>query len=131
MRVGDNLPELLVEITHRDLIRYAGAANDYLPQHWDRDMMRGDGFADVVVHGWLGCAHLCRAATAVFAPDRWVLDRYAVRYRRPLHPGPVVCGGRLVACDGETREVSGWIRDAGGATVTTASMWFAARTGGC
>ena len=127
MRPGDELPELVLNITHGDLIRYAGGANDYLPQHWDRDRMRGDGFPDVVVHGWLGCAHLCRAATAVFTPDCWVLGRYAVRYRAPLYPGEARCGGAVAALHEGEYEVSGWIKDASGNTVTTATLWYTAR----
>lgn len=125
MKVGDALPELVVDITRQDLVRYAGAANDFLPQHWDQALMRGQGFDDVVVHGWLGAAHLCRAATDVFSPDRWLLTCYSVRYRQPLYPGAATCGGTLVASENGKLEVSGWIRDASGAIVTTASLHFA------
>lgn len=121
---GDTLSELALTITRQDLVRYAGAANDYLPQHWDQELMRGQGFPDVVVHGWLGCAHLIRMAAAELTPDRWRLARYAVRYRQPLFPGEVRCGGTVMACDTDGCEIEGWIRDAAGATVTTATMRF-------
>ena len=121
------LPEVVVAITRQDLVRFAGAANDYLPQHWDQDRMRSEGFPDVVVHGWLGCAHLCRAATRVLTPDRWVLSRYAVRYRRPVHPGEVRCGGTVTTGEDGSKQVSGWVSDVAGTIVTTATMEFVAR----
>lgn len=122
------LPELAFAITRQDLVRYAGAANDYLPQHWDQEQMRGEGFPDVVVHGWLGCAHLCRAATAVLTPDRWTLAHYAVRYRRPVYPGEVRCGGTVTTREDGAKQVDGWIKDAKGEIVTTATLEFVART---
>jgi acyl dehydratase len=128
MREPSELPELTVSIARVDLVRYAGAANDYLPQHWDQDKMRGDGFPDVVVHGWLGCAHLCRAATAVLTPDRWMLTRTAVRYHRPVFPGDIRCGGTVAAREDGSREVTGWIKDAEGSVVTTATLEFTSRT---
>lgn len=127
MAPGDTLTELRFEITRQDLVRYAGAANDYLPQHWDRPTMQDQGFADVVVHGWLGCAHLVRAASQLFLPDRWNLARYAVRYREPLYPGEICCGGTVIAAAAHCCEVSGWIKNAGGNTVTTAEFTFVAR----
>jgi hydroxyacyl-ACP dehydratase HTD2-like protein with hotdog domain len=128
--VPDNtvqLPELAIAITRQDLVRYAGAANDYLPQHWDQAMMQSQGFADVVVHGWLGFAHLVRAATQVFTPDRWTLADYSVRYRQTIYPGEVRCGGDVISSDNERCQVSGWIKDASGNVVTTAEMLFVAR----
>jgi acyl dehydratase len=129
MTAVSELPELIVTITRQDLVRYAGAANDYLPQHWDQQLMRGQAFPDVVVHGWLGGAHLCRAATDVLSPDRWKLARYAVRYRRPVHPGEVRCGGTVTTSEDGAKQVSGWITDDKGSIVTTAQLEFVARTG--
>ncbi|WP_296675960.1 MaoC/PaaZ C-terminal domain-containing protein [Novosphingobium sp.] len=129
MPQADCLPELALIITRQDLVRYAGAANDYLPQHWDQAMMQGQGFADVVVHGWLGCAHLLRAATLHFTPGAWDMTEYSVRYRQPLSPGPIVCGGTIMAIDAQRSTVDGWIKDASGAVVTTAEMTFVRRSG--
>jgi hydroxyacyl-ACP dehydratase HTD2-like protein with hotdog domain len=123
------LPELVAAITRQDLVRYAGAANDYLPQHWDQAMMQGQGFADVVVHGWLGCAHLLRAATATLTPDRWWLARYSVRYLQTLYPGEVRFGGDILGSGAGECTVNGWIKDAAGNLVTTAQLIFTDRLG--
>jgi acyl dehydratase len=122
-----SLPDLETEISRLDLVRYAGAANDYLPQHWDQAMMRSQGFPDVVVHGWLGFAILIRAATQVFAPDRWTLCAYSVRYHHAIYPGEICCGGDIRQSDSGRFEVSGWTRNSAGVTVTTASMIFMPR----
>lgn len=118
------LPELVVTIERQDLIRYAGAANDYLPQHWDQATMREQGFADVVVHGWLGLAHLVRTATQVLVPGRWVLTNTAVRYLQAIYPGDITCGGTVHALEGGRREVSGWIKIPDGRIATTAELIF-------
>ncbi len=127
MRVGDELAELVLAISRSDLIRYCGAANDLVPLHWDQDMVRAAGYPDVVVNGWLGCAHLCRAATRVLTPDRWLLARYAVRYRQPLFPGEVRCGGTVARADTEQVVVDAWLRDGSGRVVTTGQLEFGRR----
>lgn len=125
--LANALPELRVSISRQDLVRYAGAANDYLPQHWDQAMMQGQGFADVVVHGWLGFAHLIRAATLHFTPELWTLVNYAVRYRQTLYPGDIVCGGDIKQSNADHYTVDGWIRNPAGDIVTTAELAFARR----
>jgi hydroxyacyl-ACP dehydratase HTD2-like protein with hotdog domain len=117
-------PDLVVSITRQDLIRYAGAANDYLPQHWDQAMMQGQGFPDVVVHGWLGFAHVVRAATAVLTPDKWDLVKYAVRYRQTIFPGEIRCGGQYLLNAAGQCEAKAWIRTDQGEAVTTATLLF-------
>lgn len=126
--VVNSLPELTVSISRQDLVRYAGAANDYLPQHWDQAMMQGQGFADVLVHGWLGFAHLIRAATLHFTPDRWTLASYAVRYRQALYPGDIVCGGDIENTEADRCTVHGRIRNPAGDIATTADLVFTRRT---
>mgnify|MGYP000152008047 CR=1 FL=1 len=88
-----------------------------------------EGFADVVVHGWLGCAHLLRAATATLTPDRWWLARYSVRYLQTLYPGEVRFGGDILGSGAGECTVNGWIKDAAGNLVTTAQLIFTDRLG--
>jgi hydroxyacyl-ACP dehydratase HTD2-like protein with hotdog domain len=124
-----SFPELEVTISRQDLVRYAGAANDYLPQHWDQAIMQAQGFPDVIVHGWLGFAVLARAASQVFTPDRWILSGYSVRYRHPIYPGGICCGGDIRQVDSGRFEVSGWIRNSAGVIVTTAALAFVPKDG--
>lgn len=126
MLAGDALPEMRCNITRQDLVRYAGAANDYLPQHWDQAMMQDQGFADVLVHGWLGAAHLARLITSALTPESWTLNRYSVRYRKPLYPGAICCGGTIINLQDNGIEIDGWIKNSTGETVTTARFWLVA-----
>lgn len=129
MDIGSPLPVLEVSIWREDLVRYAGAANDYLPQHWDQAMMQEQGFPDVVVHGWLGAAHLLRAAGQALPPDEWFLSDYSVRYRRPLYPGTVTCHGEVIAAEPGKLRVEAQILDSESNVVTTAELVYRARCG--
>jgi acyl dehydratase len=93
---GMAIPALTVAIDRAALVRFAGAADDYVPQHWDHPFMIASGYPDVIVHGWLVTAHLCRAV-ALWAPPRvaTVAD-YSVRYHQPFYPGLLHCGGEVV-----------------------------------
>lgn len=119
---GDAVPPLELTVTRADLVRYAGAADDYVRQHWDHPFMIENGFPDVAVHGWLTFAHMCRAVDRWLVPAEWLIDGYSVRYRQPTYPGAMVCGGSVVASDGQRLELDLWAKDGQGATTTTAAM---------
>jgi acyl dehydratase len=116
------IPELRVEISRADLVRYAGAADDYVAQHWDHPFMIESGFPDVAVHGWLTFAHMCRAVTDWLPPSRWSIGGYSVRYLLPTYPGTLVCGGSVVESGSDLLTLALWAQNADGATTTRASM---------
>jgi len=119
---GMNLPPLEVTITRADLVRYAGAADDYVAQHWDQPMMLAAGFDDVVVHGWLGFAHMCRCVTNWAAPTVATIDSYRVRYLRPLYPGRVTCGGLVKEAHDDRARLTLWAQNIAGDKVTIADL---------
>jgi acyl dehydratase len=119
---GVVLPSLDVMITRADLVRYAGAADDYVAQHWDQPMMLAAGFDDVVVHGWLCFAHMCRCVTNWAVPTVATIDSYRIRYLRPLYPGPVSCGGLVENVHGDRAELGLWATNMAGEKVTIADM---------
>lgn len=119
---GEQLPLLHIVITRQDLVRYAGGADDYVRQHWDHPFMIESGFPDVVVHGWLTFAHMCRAVEAWLPPEEARIAGFSVHYRAPTYPGSLSCGGTVVARDRETIMLDLWARDAVGATTTAAEM---------
>jgi acyl dehydratase len=126
---GDTLPPLAVEIDRSALIRYAGAADDYVRQHWDHSFMIGQGYPDVVVHGWLTTAHMLRALTGWVPPAVATLARYAVRYRRPIFPGTLHCGGTVTRSAAGEAEVALWARNADGATLATGTALLTGASG--
>lgn len=119
---GAAVPELHVDITRADLVRYAGAADDYVRQHWDHPFMIENGFPDVAVHGWLTFAHMSRAVTDWLVPARWTIASYSVRYVRPTYPGVLICGGEVLQSDDSSVKLALWSRDSEGATTTKATM---------
>src|SRR5947207_15094730 len=54
--VGDELPPLSVRVTRADLVRYAGAAQDFNPIHWNERVAAEVGLPDVIAHGMLTMA---------------------------------------------------------------------------
>jgi acyl dehydratase len=119
---GDLVPNMAVSISREDLVRYAGAADDYVRLHWDHPYMIGKGFPDVAVHGWLTFAHMSRAVTDWMLPAEWNISKYAVRYLRPTYPGALLCGGTVESCSVSEVRLALWARDGDGTPTTTASM---------
>jgi len=126
---GQEIPVLATEVDRLTLVKYAGASDDYTYVHWDHPRMIADGFPDVVTHGWLTFAYMCRAVTEWAPAEVADIRSYAVRYRKPTYPGPVTCGGRVVRRRHEAGtdlvDLELWSKDGDGQTTTTATMTLA------
>lgn len=118
---GQALAPLTVEINRLALIRYAGAADDYVRQHWDHPFMIDQGYSDVIAHGWLTCAHMCRVVTNWAPPAVATIAHFAVRYVRPFHPGTLMCGGEVLAVADGAVTVDLWGKGAEGVIVARAT----------
>lgn len=81
IRVGDALPPLEVWITRADLVRYAGAALDFNPIHWNEAFAREVGLPDVIAHGMLTMGIAARVVTDW---DLGELVDYSARFTRPV-----------------------------------------------
>jgi acyl dehydratase len=81
--VGDELPPLQVRVTRADLVRYAGAALDFNPIHWNERVAREVGLPDVIGHGMLTMALGGRLVTD-WAGDPGAVIEYGVRFTRPV-----------------------------------------------
>ena len=82
-RVGDELPPLRVRVTRKDLVRYAGAALDFNPIHWNERRAREVGLPDVIAHGMLTMALGGRLVTD-WTGDPGAVVEYGVRFTRPV-----------------------------------------------
>jgi acyl dehydratase len=118
---GIALPEIVVDIDREALVRYAGASDDYVRQHWDYAFMIENGYPDVLAHGWLTMAHMCRVVTD-WAPHDAGIAGYAVRYHQPLYPGALRCGGEVERVEGDKAMLALWGRNAAGETVASAAL---------
>ncbi|MFC0115117.1 MaoC family dehydratase [Kibdelosporangium aridum] len=81
--VGDELTPLTVQVTRKDLVRYAGAALDFNPIHWNEPFAKEVGLPDVIAHGMLTMAFAGRVITDWTGDPGKILDYY-VRFTRPV-----------------------------------------------
>jgi acyl dehydratase len=97
VRVGDELQPLLKPALDRVAIaRYAGASEDYNPNHVDEDHARRSGFPGVFAHGMMAMGYLGQLCA------EWVragqVKRLSARFVKIIWPGDqLTCRGRVVA----------------------------------
>ncbi|MET0183070.1 MAG: MaoC/PaaZ C-terminal domain-containing protein [Caulobacterales bacterium] len=123
---GDQIPVLAVHIDRAAIVRYCGASDDYTNVHWDQDHVKAQGFPDVIVHGWLVFAYMTQAVTNWIPREYAAITDFAVRYRRPVYPGPMSCGGKVLKRHEENGvqriDLELWTKSGDGVTTTTATM---------
>jgi acyl dehydratase len=106
------LPVQLRDIDRQQLIRFAGAVDDYAEPHWDHLYMVQRGFPGVIVHGWLSFAVMCQVVSAWIPLELADLTCFSVRYHKPNMPGSASYGGRVVAksvsAEGREAELEIW-----------------------
>jgi acyl dehydratase len=101
---------------------YAGAAGDFVPIHYDKDVAQRAGHDRVIIHGALKSAWLARLVTDWVGETGW-LREFSVQYRGVDYPGEkktcrgTVTGKRVEAGAGLV-ELELMLEDASG-TVTT------------
>jgi acyl dehydratase len=81
--VGDELPPLTVTVTRADLVRYAGASQDFNPIHWNERTATDVGLPNVIAHGMLTMALAGRLVTD-WAGDPGAVVRYGTKFTRPV-----------------------------------------------
>lgn len=124
---GERLPTTRVTIGRADVIRYAGASNDFNPLHWSDRSARAAGLPGVIAHGMLTMGIVARAVTDWWGDAAAVLE-YGVRFSRPVvvpddGEGVVlVIDGEVEAVEGREARVSLRAAVAGEEVLTKASM---------
>ncbi|WP_329052524.1 MaoC family dehydratase [Amycolatopsis sp. NBC_01488] len=83
MNVGDELPAIEVRVTRDQLVRYAGAAMDFNPIHWNEAFAKEVGLPDVIAHGMLTMALAGRVVTDWLGDPARLVDLSA-RFTRPV-----------------------------------------------
>lgn len=83
MNIGDELPAIEVRVTRDQLVRYAGAAMDFNPIHWNEAFAKGVGLPDVIAHGMLTMALAGRVVTDWLGDPAKLIDLSA-RFTRPV-----------------------------------------------
>lgn len=104
LAVGDELPAQSFPVDRADLVRYAGAAGDFNPIHWNERFAVQVGLPNVIAHGMFTMALVGRAVTAwAGAPDAVV--EFSVRFSRPV-PVPDTDEGTEVVVTATVKETT-------------------------
>ena len=95
IEVGMAVPPLEKYVTRMQLVKYAGAEEDWHPFHVDEEYARKFGLPHVVHHGLLDCGLLCQLMTD-WIGLRGKLKKLRSEYRRPNFPNEMhTCKGRV------------------------------------
>lgn len=103
-QVGDQLPTRTFRVSRSDLIRYAGASNDFNPIHWSDRIARAVGLPGVIAHGMYTMA-LAGQAVAEWVGDPTAIVDFGVRFVRPV-PVPDTDEGAEVVVNGMVRKLT-------------------------
>jgi len=97
VEIGDELPQLSLDITVKRLFLQASGAQDWYPVHFDPAFARKAGHEDVFMNTGFVQAALVRLITD-WVGDAGFLKRLAFEMRRQHRPGDtMVCRGRVTA----------------------------------
>lgn len=130
--VGDQIPPLTKHPTTRQLVMYAGASDDYVPIHYDKDLALAAGHRTVIVHGALKSAFLAQMMTD-WIGDVGRLIELEAQYRAIDYPGDTLtCKGKvtgkrqqaswgLIDCEIWLQNGAGQVTTPGKATVSLPS----------
>lgn len=112
IEVGSEIPALVKHPTPMQLVKFAGASEDFNPIHYDKDKALADGLPGTIVHGRLKNAFLIQLLTD------WIGDEGRVRKIVIQHRGmdlpnhPIICKGVVTAK-----------RSEGGAHLVDCEIW--------
>jgi len=85
-KVGDALPELVLEMTATRIVAGALATRDFMPVHHDRDYAQAQGAADIFMNILSTNGYCGRYLSDWGGPDSLVRS-LSIRLGVPVHPG--------------------------------------------
>ncbi|PSR22865.1 MAG: dehydratase [Sulfobacillus acidophilus] len=85
MQVGDVFGPFIIRISREQLVRYAGAADDYNPIHYNDAVAKAFGFPGVIVHGMLNMGLMASRIMEQVEPSAR-LEQFHVRFRQMVLP---------------------------------------------
>lgn len=106
VKVGDELPELAIEVTATLVVAGALASRDFTPVHHDKTHAQSQGLSDVIMNTMTTNGLLCRYLTDWAGPDA-AIRAVALKLGVPNVPGErMKLGGRVTAKDAQTGVVT-------------------------
>ncbi len=95
IEVGSEIPALVKCPTTMQLVKFAGASDDYYPIHYDKDIAQANGLPGVIVHGWLTLSFLGQMITD-WMGEGGTLVKLSGSYRGMNFPGEtLICKGTV------------------------------------
>ena len=89
IRVGDELPALVIDVTATAIVAGAIATRDFMPVHHDRDYANAQGSPDIFMNILSDTAYCSRFLTDWAGPEA-MIKRLAIRLGTPVFPGAVL-----------------------------------------
>ena len=90
------VPSLINHPTPSQLVKWAGAVDDYYPIHFDKNFAQEAGYPEVFAHGWLTSSFLIQMLTD-WAGDLGNLKKLKCRFHVNIFPNQDVTGkGKVV-----------------------------------
>jgi acyl dehydratase len=86
VRVGDELPALVIDITSTVIVAGAIATRDFMPVHHDRSYANAQGAPDIFMNILSDTAYCSRFLTDWAGPEA-MIKRLAIRLGVPAFPG--------------------------------------------
>jgi acyl dehydratase len=86
IRVGDELPEMVIDVTPTRIVAGAIASRDFMPVHHDRDYANQQGAPDIFMNILSDTGYCSRFLTDWAGPDA-MIKHLAVRLGVPVFPG--------------------------------------------
>lgn len=86
LRVGDDLPTLVIDVTPTHVVAGAIASRDFMPVHHDRDYANQQGAPDIFMNILSDTGYCSRFLTDWAGPDAMV-KHLSIRLGVPVFPG--------------------------------------------
>lgn len=97
VEVGDELPELVINMTATRIVAGAIATRDFMPVHHDRDYANSQGASDIFMNILSDTGYCSRYLTDWAGPEA-MIKKLAIRLGAPVFPGSVLTyTGRVAA----------------------------------
>lgn len=96
IEVGTEIPALVKHVTTKQLVKWAGASEDFFEIHYDKDFAVSQSLPDVIIHGRLKAAFLGQMLTD-WIGDNGLVKKISCRYLGIDVPRkPLTCKGRVI-----------------------------------
>ena len=97
IEIGSDVPSLIKYPTLVQLVKYAGAVDDYSPYNFDREYARSIGLPDVLVTGSLLFGFLAQMVTD-WIGEQGTIKKLSCSHRAMRHPGTeIICKGKVTS----------------------------------